>query len=326
MSLTPSVHAAAQEAGAATVQTLHNFRLLCVNATFLRNGSVCQDCLGHSPLRGVLHRCYRGSGVASAAVARMIASNRRRGTWDRHVNAFIALSEHSRAKFVAGGIPADKLFVKPNFVEDPGPPMSLPSESRTIFFAGRLSQEKGIAPLLHAWANHELSQTGRLVIAGDGPLRAELGDLAARLGLGAPQVQFVGRIAPDEVKERARAARALVLPSLCYENFPRGVLDAFSNGRPLVATDIGALGELVAHGETGLTFPSGDTIALGGALGLLLRDDKLANRMGWQARTQYLERYTPRQNARALLEIYSFAKAHRDRRERQTVRVRTAVG
>ncbi|HVX65827.1 MAG TPA: glycosyltransferase family 4 protein [Bryobacteraceae bacterium] len=325
MSLTPSVHAAAQDFGAATVQSLHNFRLLCVNATFLRNGTACEDCLGHGPWRGVARRCYRDSAVASAAVAQMIVSNRRRDTWGRHVNAFIALSEHSRSKFVEGGLPAERLFVKPNFMEDPGPPDSAPSESHTILFAGRLSEEKGLAQLLQAWADYRLGEVGRLVIAGDGPLRADLIGLASRLSLTAPQVQFPGRIAPAEVNERARTARALVLPSLCYENFPRGVLDAFANARPLVATNIGALGELVAHGENGLTFPAGDTAALGGALGLLLRDEALADRLGRQARAEYLSRYTPELNVRSLLEIYSFARAHRDRRERQSVQVRAAA-
>jgi glycosyltransferase involved in cell wall biosynthesis len=325
MSLTPSVHAAAQDSGAATVQTLHNFRLLCVNATFLRDGAVCEDCLGCAPWRGVVRRCYRGSAIASAAVANMIVTNRRRGTWERQVDAFVALSEHSRAKFVAGGLPAARLFVKPNFMEDPGSSLEPPSHSRTILFAGRLSEEKGLPLLLDAWAAHELSGIGRLVIAGDGPQRAELIERAARLGLTAPQVQFPGRIAAAEVGERARVARALVLPSLCYENFPRAVLDAFANARPLVATGIGALGELVTHGRNGLTFPAGDVAALGGALGLLLREDALADRLGRQARAEYLERYTPERNVQSLVEIYRFARAHRDRTERQTLHARAAA-
>ncbi len=312
MTLTPSVHAAARESGAATVQTLHNFRLLCVNATFLRDGAVCQDCLGRSPWLGVARRCYRGSVVASAAVANMIASNRRRGTWERDVDAFIALSEHSRAKFVAGGLPAERLFIKPNFVDDPGEPAQPPSASRTILFAGRLSEEKGLAHLLRAWAKHNLSAVGTLVLAGDGPLRAGLMRLSKSLGLSAPGVLFPGRIPPAEVNQRARAARALVLPSLCFENFPRAVLDAFSNGRPLIANGIGALAELVAHGGTGLCSMPGDEDSLGAALGLVLRDDELADRLGEQARAEYLARYTPERNAQVLLEIYRAALARRN--------------
>src|SRR5258708_15720708 len=123
--LTPSVHAACRDAGVPTVQTLHNFRLFCTNAQFQRSGQRCEDCLGKAPWRGVVRRCYRHSFLASAAVMRMIMANRARGTWQHKVNAFIALSEHSRGLFIAGGIPAARIRIKPNFVEDRIPPRTL---------------------------------------------------------------------------------------------------------------------------------------------------------------------------------------------------------
>src|SRR5579884_1203861 len=145
---TPAVHAACHSQNVPTVQTLHNFRLFCVNAQLQRNGHKCEDCLGRSPWRGVLLRCYRESFVASALAARMIAVNRARGTWSRQVNCFIALSEHSRRLYLAGGIPPSKLRVKPNFVEDRGTPSKLPSSSTSFLFVGRLSTEKGVSSLL----------------------------------------------------------------------------------------------------------------------------------------------------------------------------------
>lgn len=119
--LSPAVHAAARAEGAAVVQTLHNFRLLCVNALLFHQGRPCTDCLGQSAGLGVLRRCYHDSALLSALVWRMIHHNRRRGTWENDVDAFIALSRSSRELFVAGGLPAEKITVKPNFVEDPGP-------------------------------------------------------------------------------------------------------------------------------------------------------------------------------------------------------------
>src|SRR5438445_5706732 len=118
MRLTPAVHAACRDAGVPTVQTLHNFRLFCTNAQFQRGGFVCEDCLGNVPWRGVVRRCYRHSFLASAAVARMIVANRARHTWTEQVSAFIALSEHSRRRFIAGGIPEARIRIKPNFIED----------------------------------------------------------------------------------------------------------------------------------------------------------------------------------------------------------------
>ena len=122
MKLSPSVHDACHAAGVPTVQALRNFRLLCANALFLRRSEVCEDCLGKLPWRGVVRRCYRNSAAASAAVSQMIWFNRRRGTWERDVDALIASTEHSRSKFIAGNLPADRIFVKPNFVDDPGQP------------------------------------------------------------------------------------------------------------------------------------------------------------------------------------------------------------
>src|ERR1051326_875570 len=171
--LTPSVHAACHAAGVPTIQTLHNYRLFCVNAVLLRNGSVCTDCLGKTPWRGVVRRCYNQSFTASAAVANMVVHNRRRNTWDA-VDAFIAPSEHARSIFISGGIPNERLRVKPNFTPDPGAVERAPSESRIIIYAGRLSPEKGVQTLLAAWTRANLGNAAELWIVGDGPEAADL--------------------------------------------------------------------------------------------------------------------------------------------------------
>src|SRR5579871_4269630 len=112
----PSIYSAAREAGVAVVQTLHNYRLVCPKALLYRDNHVCEDCLDAFPLSAVLHGCYRGSRVLTIPVAMMVAFHRARGTWDDMVDAYIALTEFSRQKLAEGGLPADKLFVKPNFV------------------------------------------------------------------------------------------------------------------------------------------------------------------------------------------------------------------
>jgi glycosyltransferase involved in cell wall biosynthesis len=311
MRLSPSVHAACKASGAATVQTLHNFRLLCANAVMLRDGKVCRDCVGKLPWRGVVRRCYRDSTTASAAVTAMIGVNRLRGTWKRDVDAFIALTEHSRGEFVAGGLPAERIFVKPNFRRDTGAPTSLPSAFDTIVYAGRLSQEKGIDFLLSAWAQKDLSRFGKLLIVGQGDLQKALEQQAEQLGLRPPAVVFAGQRNTSEIPGILARARAMVLPSLYFECFPMNVLEAFAGGRPMIASRHGALGELVRNGELGLTALPGDAAALGGAIAQLLQDGSLADRLGRQARAEYLERYTDEQNARILFGIYDIARQSR---------------
>lgn len=114
--ISPAAYYACREAGVPVVQTLHNYRLLCPAATFQRDGRVCEDCLGRSPWRGVLHACYRDSRAATAATALMLSVHRWLGTWSKMVDCYIALTEFARAKFIEGGLPAEKIVVKPNFV------------------------------------------------------------------------------------------------------------------------------------------------------------------------------------------------------------------
>src|SRR5260370_32321085 len=164
--ISPSAYYAAKKHGAVVVQTLHNFRLLCPNAIFLRNGRVCEDCLGKTvALPGIIHGCYRGSRTASATVAAMVAVHRTLGPWSNAVDLYVALSEFARGKFIQGGLPSEKMVVKPNgLAEDPGQGSG---DDNFAFYAGRPSTEKGIGVLLSAWSTigHELP----LKIAGDGP-------------------------------------------------------------------------------------------------------------------------------------------------------------
>jgi glycosyltransferase involved in cell wall biosynthesis len=313
MSLSPSVHAACRASGAATVQTLHNFRLLCTNALLLRDGHSCTDCVGRTPWRGVTRSCYRGSLAASAAVAGMITANRLLRTWQRSVDAFIALSHHSRSQFVAGRIPADRLFVKPNFREDPGEPARRPHQSGTFVFAGRLSPEKGLDTLVEAWTQARLPERFRLFIVGEGPARESLTMQARALGLDSSRVTFTGQRSPSQVIDLIGEARAVVLPSLCFENFPALLAEAYACGRPVIASDSGALGELVAHETTGLKSPPGDAVTLAAALRRIALDDALADHLGAASRREYLARYTPEENHRGLLRIYRFAAERRGR-------------
>ena len=115
--ISPAVYHAAQAEGCAVIQTLHNYRTACPAGTFYRDGRVCEDCLGRKvPWPGVVHGCYRGSRAGTAAVAAMIAGHRLIGTWQNKVDLYIALNEFMRAKAIAGGLPAHKIVIKPNFV------------------------------------------------------------------------------------------------------------------------------------------------------------------------------------------------------------------
>ena len=125
--LSPAIHGAARATGAAIVQTLHNYRLICPAATLFRDGRPCQDCRSLPvALPAVVHSCYRGSRAETAVVVAMLAVHRTRHTWARDVDAFVALTPFSADRLSAGGIPRARIAIKPNFTEMPTAAPELP--------------------------------------------------------------------------------------------------------------------------------------------------------------------------------------------------------
>jgi glycosyltransferase involved in cell wall biosynthesis len=296
----PAVIHAAKAEGVPVVMTLHNYRLLCVNALFFRRGRVCEDCLGGLPWRGVLHGCYRESRPASAVVAGMLTLHRALGTWNL-VDRFIALTEFARGKFLEAGFPPEKVVVKPNFVHpDPGPGQG---RGGYALFVGRLSPEKGVLTLLEAW--RRLGGRVPLRVVGDGPLMPEVSRLAQEV----PGVEVLGRKGPEEVYALMGEASFLVFPSEWYETFGRVAIEAFAKGTPVVAARIGAGAEVTDHGRTGLHFRPGDPEDLAAQVEWLLSHPAELSRMRKEARAEYEAKYTAERNYARLMAIYKEALA-----------------
>jgi glycosyltransferase involved in cell wall biosynthesis len=274
--------------------TLHNYRLLCLPATFLRDDRACEDCLGKLPWRGVVHRCDRCSAAGSAALAASLGVHRRTGTFG-HVSAFLAVSEFVRDKHVEAGMDAARIRVKPNFVaamprrQGPG---------SDFLYLGRLSSEKGLDRLVGQWRH----VPARLVVVGDGPERAALEAAAP------DTVEFRGAVPPGEVAGYLARARALVLPSICYEGAPRTVVEAYAAGVPVIANRHGALPSVVADGVTGLLVDPG---SLGGWRAALERlgDDAESMRLGEGAFAAWQSRYSPEQGLADLEAAYTAVTA-----------------
>ncbi len=298
--LSPSVYYAAKRNGAAVVQSLHNYRLLCPGANLFRDGRVCEECVGSPvPWRGAVHACYRHSRGASAATAAMLAVHRLIGTWTRMVDVFVALTEFARSKFVEAGFPAGRIAVKPNFV-DPDPGRGSGSGAYALF-VGRLSPEKGVGTLLDAW--QRAGSRVSLRIVGDGPLAGEARQRAHRL----PNVAVLGPRAADEVYRLMGDAAFLVVPSWWYEAFPLVLVEAFAKGTPVVASNLGAMAEVVDNGRTGLLFRAGDAEDLAAKVEWMTTHPAEVRRMRDEARAECLAKYTAERIFAALMEIYERA-------------------
>ena len=304
--ISPSAYSACRSAGIPVVQTLHNYRLLCPGTTLSRDGKPCECCMGKGiPWPAVRHGCYRGSRPGSGAVAAMLAIHRILGTWTDKIDLYVALSNFARDKFIAGGLPAAKIAVKPNFVHpDPGVDRDV---SPYALFVGRLSQEKGLQTLLAAW--RQLGSMIPLKIAGDGPLRGELEALVERRGPAG--VEFLGHLSRQAVFAAMKRAQFLVVPSECYENLPMTVVEAYACATPTIVAGLGALKEMVTDELTGVHFVPGDAEDLVRKVEWAWTHPREMEEFGHGGRAEFVAKYTADRNYEILMDIYRRAMGSR---------------
>jgi glycosyltransferase involved in cell wall biosynthesis len=277
----------------AVVMTLHNFRLACLAGTLLRENRLCEDCVGHLPLKGVVHRCYRQSGLASAVLAASISVHRVAGSFS-HVSLFVSVSEFVRDTLRRAGVVGERIRVKPNFAW-PTDPRVGPGEY--FLTLGRLSREKGLDVVVG-----NLPPAARLVVVGAGPERERL------LSLATQAVDFRDAVPGSQVPELLRGARALLVPSRCYEGQPRVVLEAFAAGVPVVASRLGGLPELVQDGANGLLVEPGDDRGWRHAVERLTQD-AVSTGLGAGAYGTWEQLFTPARALRNCESVYDEALA-----------------
>jgi glycosyltransferase involved in cell wall biosynthesis len=214
------------------------------------------------------------------------------------VDCYIALTEFSRDKFVAAGLPADKIVVKPNFVDpDPGEREQLGTYA---LFAGRLALEKGALTLLQAW--EQLPERCALHIVGDGPEREGLEAQARQRHLTA--ITFRGRLSREETIAEVKGARFLIMPSLWFEGFPLSIAEAFACGTPVICSRLGGMADIVDDHRTGLHFTAGDVEDMVQKLNWALTHPCELSEMGRAARREYERHFTPQKNYSRVMEIY----------------------
>jgi glycosyltransferase involved in cell wall biosynthesis len=295
--LSPAALWAARRSGAGVVQTLHNFRPLCVAGNFFRDGHVCELCLGRVPLPALVHGCYRSSRAATLPLALKNGVHSLLRTWARCVDVFVAPSEFARRKYVEAGWPESKIVVKYNTAPDVG---STEGQWHGSFaYVGRFGTEKGTDLLLSAWADaFPRGGPGLRMIGADEGASGE--------GAAAPSgVEFFGHVERSRALALVAGSQALIVPSRLYEVFPRVIVEAYALGVPVIASNVGPLPEIVEHGRTGLVVKAGETTELAQALRALASTDEASRELGREARLVYERKYSPSRTTERLLEIYA---------------------
>ena len=295
--MTPSVYRACRDEGVPVVQSLHNYRMMCSNALLFRNGHVCEDCLEKNIWEGVRHRCFRDSAMMTAMMAFNLDRLWKKGVWVNDVDRYIVAAEFTRRKYMDRGIPVEKISYKPHFID--AQINRREKDAGYALYLGRLSQEKGVDTLLEAWQS---LKDIPLKIVGTGPMEAKLKDCVVEKGL--TNVEFLGFLKEKQCLDILSEATALVIPSVCYENFPRVVVESFACGVPVVASRLGSLQELIEDGETGLLFEPGNPQSLTSAVRRCFENRLKTMQMGHNARGVFEDKYTMQANHKRLLEIY----------------------
>ncbi|HOJ43553.1 MAG TPA: glycosyltransferase family 4 protein [Syntrophorhabdaceae bacterium] len=348
--ISPSAYYACREEGVPVVQTLHNFRIFCANGLLMRHGEICEECMPQKTgyrlwVKGdrlkiiknaIKYGCYRNSRFYSLPIAFMQCFHWLKKTWIDTVDSYIALTEFGKKKFIEAELPADKIFVKPNFLANPPKPNY--THKNYAVFIGRLSIEKGVNILIDAFKNFQPNTFNlpprtydpslltpypspstynpspmthyllHLKIIGDGPLRGELEDKVRTEGIN--NIKFTGRKDFNEAMALLRNARFMVMPSIWYEGFPMVIREAFACGKPVIASRLGAMAELVEDGKTGLLFEPGNSEGLAEKIRWMTAHEDECIQMGRNARKVFEERYIAEKNFAMLMKIYEKAIVH----------------
>jgi glycosyltransferase involved in cell wall biosynthesis len=252
--LSPSILVEAKKRNIPVVMTLHDYKLICPNYLLFSHNQICERCLGKSPWHCLSHNCYNSYSRSALASLESWLHNRVWHVYRDNVDLFIAPSQFLKNKMISGGFSNDKIIV----LENPAPQLDISQETgQNLLYFGRLFKEKGINILITA-----LKDTNeKLDIVGTGPEETSLKELAAKLQL-TDRITFHGGKQGAELYSFIKQAKAVIVPSLWYENMSLVILESLAQGKLIIASNLGGNPELIEEGKTGWLFPAGDVAVL----------------------------------------------------------------
>jgi len=297
--LTPSVYSACKDEGIPVVQSLHNFRLICPNGLLLRDNRICEECVkAKSFWKSILYGCYKKSRLFTAALAGTLSHHWKKKTWINMVDAYIMATEFGRQKYINFGIPSEKIMLKPNIIY---PNLfNQKKDKGYALYVGRLSKEKGVEVLLKAWKS---IQGFQLKIMGDGPLLDDLKSTVDREKI--ENVEFLGFVSSSEYLRYMQGASFVVIPSVCYENFPCVVSEALACGIPILASRLGGMPEIIKDQEAGVLFKAGDIDDLAEKIKSIIHSKEFLAKIRSNVLNVYEEKYSPEVNYKILMTVYN---------------------
>jgi len=308
--ISPSIYYALKRINVPVVQTVHNYRLLCPNGLFLNNeGKICEKCKRGNFFNAVIGKCYRNSYIQTFGMAFTLYLHRKLKTFTNKIDIFISPSNFLKKKLIEGGIPEEKIVIKPHFTKCKEIKPSYEFDNCAVYM-GRLSREKGLFTLLKTWK--EITDV-TLKIMGNGPIRSELENFVIQKGV--TNVEFLGFIKGPKRFEVLKKAMFTVFPSECYESFAYVVIESFACGVPVIASRIGAVAELIEDGITGFLFEPGNANDLSQKISMSIENKELLLKMRHNARKLAEELYSENIGYKNLMKVYQKAKSIAGKKE-----------
>lgn len=293
--ISPSIYYAAISCGVPVIQTVHNFRLLCPGATFYRDGHICEDCVSNGLHCAIKYSCYRKSKIQTMACVINTKIHRITGIYGK-IN-YICLTEFNKNKLLKlKQVKEDNIFIKPNFVESNN--IFIPKEKRNnqFIFVGRLDELKGIVILFEAWKL--MGKTApKLIVCGVGPMEKWCKEFIKTNDI---NIDLKGFVPNNEARKFIANSKALILPTQWFEGFPMSIVESYSVGTPVIASDIGNTGCIVIEGVTGYKFKSDSKSSLVSAINRLNENENIYD----TTINEYRNRYTKETNYSILSRIY----------------------
>jgi glycosyltransferase involved in cell wall biosynthesis len=295
--ITPSILFEAKKHNLPVIWTLHDYGMICPNSHLLNDHSnkVCEACRGKNFYQAIFTRCKKSSLLASLMAATVAYANRLMRVQE-YSNGFIAPSNFLRCKLIEYGFSAEKTHHLPLFIRDENfRPRS--RNGKYLLFLGRLISIKGIYVLLEAC---RLAPDIPAILAGgvEEPLASEMKNLLA------PNVKYVGSKNGDDLSELIDNCLAVVVPSVWYENQPFSILEAFASRKPVIASNLGGMTELVSQGERGLLTIPGSPQSLSEAMKWAISNVSQVHEMGENAYEYALKNHSSKAHYDSLLNIY----------------------
>ncbi len=296
--ITPSILPILKEKDIPIIWTLHDYALICPNSHFLSDGKICEACSNGRYYRPILERCKRGSFGASLIAGFGAYLYRWMGLYNL-VDLFLCPSDFLRKKMIEYGFDSKRLITIPNFLEIDIPVPSYGNKAYVLYF-GRLSEEKGVETLIKS---AEKIPYLNFKFVGDGPQGRILKEMVKERGL--TNVQFLGELKRKELYSLITEALFVIIPSVWYENCPYSILESFLLGKPVIASEIGGIPELVDDGIDGLLFEPGNDEDLAAKIKQLLSDKDSLKQMGERARAKVERLYSPEVHYERIVRAYN---------------------